>query len=44
VDVYEIAGGHRTLLRANVTEVGRRLKDCLARAQRTGLAETRRAS
>jgi len=44
VDVYEIAGGHRTLLRANVTEVGRRLKECLARAQRTGLAATRRAS
>jgi hypothetical protein len=30
VDVYEIAGLKRTLLRANVIEVGRLLKKCLA--------------
>ena len=38
VDVYEIAGLKRTLLRANATEVGRRLKKCLA--ERPGLAQT----
>src|SRR5439155_25695724 len=37
VDVYEIAGLKRTLLRANVIEVGRRLKKCLA--QRPGLTQ-----
>jgi amino acid adenylation domain-containing protein len=37
VDVYEIAGLKRTLLRANVIEVGRRLKTCLA--QQPGLAQ-----
>jgi hypothetical protein len=30
VDVHEIAGLKRTLLRANATEVGRQLKECLA--------------
>ena len=44
VDVYEIAGLKRTLLRANVIEVGRRLKECLARAQKPPLAESRGAS
>ena len=38
VDVHEIAGLKRTLLRANATEVGRRLKNCLS--QSTGLAQT----
>jgi hypothetical protein len=33
VDVYEIAGLKRALLRTNVSEVGVRLKDCLYRAQ-----------
>lgn len=33
VDVHEIAGLHRTLLRANAADVGRRLKECLARVQ-----------
>ena len=37
VDVYEIAGLKRTLLRANVIEVGRRLKKCLA--QQPGLTQ-----
>jgi hypothetical protein len=40
VDVYEIAGLHRTLLRANAAEVGRRLKECLARVQQSRLGET----
>ena len=40
VDVYEIAGLKRTLLRANVTEVGLRLKECLTRAQQSRLGET----
>jgi thioesterase domain-containing protein/acyl carrier protein len=42
VDVYEIAGEHRALLRENATEVGRRLKECLGRAQQPHAAETRR--
>ena len=33
VDVHEIAGLKRTLLRANAIEVGGRLKECLARAR-----------
>lgn len=33
VDVYEIAGLKRAVMRTNVTEVGLRLKECLARAQ-----------
>ena len=44
VDVYEIPGGHRSLLRANVSEVGRRLRDCLQRAQQQQLAENLKAS
>ena len=40
VDVHQIPGLHRTLLRANVAEVGRRLKECLARAQQSRLGET----
>jgi oxalate---CoA ligase len=40
VDVHEIAGLKRTLLRANVTEVGSRLKQCLTRAQRAAVART----
>jgi thioesterase domain-containing protein/acyl carrier protein len=40
VDVYEIAGLKRALLRANVTEVGLRLKECLIRTQQSRLGET----
>ena len=39
VDVYEIAGLKRALMRANVTEVGLRLKECLNRAQQSRVAE-----
>ena len=35
VDVYEIAGLKRAVLRANVTEVGLRLKECLTRAHQS---------
>ena len=35
VDVYEIAGLKRALMRTNVTEVGLRLKECLARTQQS---------
>ncbi len=38
VDVHEIPGLKHTLLRANATEVGRRLKKCLS--QSPGLAQT----
>jgi len=38
--IYEVAGLHRALLRANVTKVGRRLRKCLARAQQAHLAAT----
>ena len=40
VDVHELAGLHRALLRENVTEVGRKLKECLARAQQPRQGET----
>ncbi len=39
VDVYEIAGLKRAVLRANVTEVGLRLKECLTRAHQSRLRE-----
>ena len=39
VDVYEIAGLKRAVLRANVTEVGLRLKECLTRAHQSRLGE-----
>ncbi len=42
VDVHEIAGLKRALMRANVTEVGLRLKECLDRAQQSHIAEIRR--
>ena len=38
VAVYEIAGLNRTLQRANATEVGRRMKKSLARAQSPAFA------
>ena len=41
VEVHEIAGLHRTLLRENAAEVGRRLKECLGQAQQPHPAETR---
>jgi thioesterase domain-containing protein/acyl carrier protein len=40
VDVHEIAGLHRTLLRENAAEVGRRLTECLGRAQQPRPGET----
>ena len=40
VDVCEIAGAHHALLLENVTEVGRRLKQCLAMTQQSRLGGT----
>lgn len=44
VDVYEIAGLKRAVMRANVTEVGLRLKECLHRAQQLYIAESTKAA
>lgn len=44
VDVYEIAGLKRALMRTNVTEVGLRLKECLGRAQQSHIAEKMNAA
>jgi amino acid adenylation domain-containing protein len=35
VDVHQISGLHRSVLRSNVRELGRRMKDCLAQAQQS---------
>jgi len=40
VDVYEIAGLKRAVLRANVTEVGMRLKECLTRVHQSRAGDT----
>lgn len=40
VDVHEITGLKRTLLRAKVTEVGRQLKECIARGPQLPRAKT----
>lgn len=39
VDVYEIPGSKRAVLRANVTQVGVQLKDCLTRAYESRLGK-----
>lgn len=39
VDVYEIPGSKRAVLRTNVTEIGVRLKECLARAYESRLGK-----
>lgn len=44
VDVHEIAGLKRSLLRSHAIEVGRRLRTCLARAQPSCLATTKEIS
>jgi oxalate---CoA ligase len=44
VDVYEIAGLKRALMRTNVTEVGLRLKECLDRAKESNIAESTKAA